>query len=117
MKESRLYNIDYKYPLIENKITRGDCIKFLEERSFHNIKKSSCTFCPFHSNRQWKELKQNYPDEWAKVVQVDKAIRDKSQKGLKDKLYLHRSLKPIDEAYLQEDQEELFMCEEGYCGI
>ena len=34
-----------------------------------------------------------------------------------DKLYLHRTLKPIDEAYLQEDQEDLFMCEEGYCGI
>jgi ELWxxDGT repeat protein len=34
-----------------------------------------------------------------------------------DKLYLHRSLKPIAEAYLQEDQEDLFMCEEGYCGI
>lgn len=117
MKQSQLYNIDYEYPLIDNKITRGDCIKFLEERSFHNIKKSSCTFCPFHNNKQWKEIKQNYPEEWEKIIAVDEAIRDKSKKGLKDKLYLHRSLKPIGEAYLQEDQEELFMCEEGYCGI
>ncbi len=117
MKQSQLYNITYEYPLIDRKITRNDCIKFLEERSFHNIKKSSCTFCPFHSNRQWKEIKQNYPEEWEKIIAVDKAIRDKSKKGLKDKLYLHRSLKPIDEAYLQEDQEELFMCEEGHCGI
>jgi len=117
MKQSQLYNITYEYPLIDRKITRGDCIKFLEERSFHNIKKSSCTFCPFHNNKQWKEIKQNYPEEWEKVVMVDKAIRDKSKKGMRDKLYLHRSLKPIDEAYLQEDQEELFMCEEGYCGI
>jgi hypothetical protein len=117
MKTSTLYNITYEYPLIDERITRGDCIKFLEEMSFYNIKKSSCTFCPFHSNRQWKEIKQNYPEEWEKVVKIDRAIRDKSQKGLKDKLYLHRSLKPIDEAYLQEDQEDLFMCDEGYCGI
>lgn len=117
MKESQLYNINYEYPLIDRRITRGDCIKFLEERSFHNIKKSSCTFCPFHNNKQWKEIKQNYPEEWKKVVKVDNAIRDKSKKGMRDKLYLHRSLKPIEEAYLQEDQEELFMCEEGYCGI
>ncbi len=52
-----------------------------------------------------------------KIVNVDKAIRDNSRRGEDDKLFLHRSLKPIDEVYLQEDQEELFMCEEGFCGL
>ena len=50
-------------------------------------------------------------------VAVDKAIRNKSKRGEEDKLFLHRSLKPINEVYLQEDQEELFMCEEGFCGL
>ena len=40
-----------------------------------------------------------------------------TQYNIKDKLYLHSSKQPLDKAYLQEDQEELFMCEEGYCGI
>ena len=71
MKESRLSNITYEYPLIEQRITRGDCIKFLEKRGFNNIKKSSCVFCPYHSNSDWKEIKQNYPKEWKKVVLVD----------------------------------------------
>jgi len=57
------------------------------------------------------------PEEWEKIIKVDNSIRDSSKRGLKDKLFLHRTLVPIDEAYLQEDQEELFMCEEGYCGI
>ena len=117
MKESRLSNVVYEYPLIEKEITRSDCIKFLEERGFNNIKNSSCVFCPYHSNKNWKEIKQNYPKEWKKVIKVDKAIRESSKRGVNDKLYLHRSLKPINKAYLQEDQEELFMCEEGYCGI
>ena len=117
MKESQLYNIEYKYPLIDKRITRSDCVRFLEERSFHNIKKSSCVFCPYHSNKNWKEIKQNYPEEWGKVIKVDRAIRDSSKRGLSDKLFLHRTLVPISEAYLQEDQEELFMCEEGFCGI
>lgn len=117
MKTSRLYNIEYQYPLIDSRITRSDCVKILEEQSFFNVKKSSCVFCPYHSNKQWREIKNNYPEEWEKVVKVDEAIRDKSQKGMRDKLYLHRSLKPINEAYLQEDQGELFMCEEGHCGI
>tara|TARA_Y100000310_G_scaffold195391_1_gene195376 strand:+ start:43 stop:819 length:777 start_codon:yes stop_codon:yes gene_type:complete len=117
MKESRIPKVTYHYPLIDQKITRSDCKKFLEERSFHNVKKSSCVFCPYHSNRQWREIKEDYPEEWKKAIKVDKAIRDSSKRGVKDQLFLHRSLKPIEEAYLQEDQEELFMCEEGFCGI
>ena len=117
MKESRLPNITYEYPLIDKRITRSDCIKFLEERSFHDVKKSSCVFCPYHNNSQWRYIKQNYPEEWIKIIQVDAAIRDSSKRGKDDQLYLHRTLEPINEAYLQEDQEDLFMCEEGYCGI
>ena len=117
MKESLLPNITYHYPLIENRFTRSYCQSFLEENGFNNVQKSSCVFCPYHNNSQWRYIKQNYPKEWKKVMRVDDAIRDSSKRGLNDKLYLHRTLKPIDEAYLQEDQEDLFMCEEGYCGI
>ena len=116
-KVSQMYNVEYKYPLIDKQISRADCITFLEERSFHNVDKSSCVFCPYQQNKQFREIKEKYPDQWNKIVEVDKAIRDKSRKGKEDRLYLHRSLKPIDEVYLQEDQEELFMCEEGFCGL
>ena len=116
-KVSQMYNVEYKYPLIDYKISRSDCKAFLEERSFHNVPKSSCVFCPYQHNRQFKEIKENFPDHWDRIVAVDEAIRNKSKKGEKDKLFLHRSLKPIDEVYLQEDQEELFVCEEGFCGL
>ena len=117
MKESQLYNVIYKYPLIDKRLTRSDCISFLEQNNFFNVKKSSCTFCPYHNNKAWKEIKQNYPKEWSKAVKLDKVIRNSKQFGIKDELFLHTSLKPLEKAYLQEDQEELFMCEEGYCGI
>jgi len=116
-KVSQMYNVEYKYPLIDKQISRADCITFLEERSFHNVDKSSCVFCPYQQNKQFREIKEKYPEQWSKIVEVDKAIRDKSRKGKEDRLYLHRSLKPIDEVYLQENQEELFMCEEGFCGL
>ena len=116
-KVSQMYNIEYKYPLIDGQIRRSDCKAFLEDRSFHNVPKSSCVFCPYQQNRQFKEIKENFPEQWKKIIAVDNAIRDKSKRGESDKLFLHRSLKPIDEVYLQEDQEELFMCEEGFCGI
>ena len=116
-KVSQMYNVEYKYPLIDKQISRADCITFLEERSFHNVDKSSCVFCPYQQNKQFREIKEKYPEQWEKIVNVDKAIRDNSRRGKDDKLFLHRSLKPINEVYLQEDQEELFMCEEGFCGL
>jgi len=118
MKESLLPNITYHYPLIENRFTRSYCQTFLKENGFNNVQKSACVFCPYHNNSQWRYIKQNYPKEWKKIIRVDDAIRDSSVKG-KDhqKIFLHRSLKPINDVYLQEDQEDLFMCEEGYCGI
>ena len=96
MKESLLPKITYHYPLIDKRITRSACQSFLEEHGFNNVKKSSCVFCPYHNNSQWRYIKQNYPKEWKKVMKVDNAIRDSSKRGLNDKLYLHRTLKPID---------------------
>ena len=116
-KVSQMYNVEYKYPLIDGQISRSECKSFLEERGFHNVPKSSCVFCPYQQNRQFKEIKENYPEQWKKVVAVDEAIRNSSIKGKDDPIFLHRSRKPISEAYLQQDQEELFMCEEGFCGI
>ena len=117
MKLSRVHRVTYKYPLIDRKITRSECKDYLEKNGFLNVKKSSCVFCPYHNNNQWRDIKSNYPEEWKKVLKVDNAIRDLTKKGIKDKLYLHASRVPIEDTYLQEDQEELFMCEEGYCGI
>lgn len=114
-KTSRQYNVQNIYPLIDFNYDRSDCKKFLSDNGFYNVKKSSCVFCPYKSNRDWKEIKTQYPKEWKKVIKIDAKIR----KGLpiKAEAFLHRSLRPINEVYLQENQEELFMCEEGYCGL
>ena len=116
MKESQLPRIDYTYPLIDQRMSRADCIKVFERFSFPTPPKSSCTFCPYHSDKNWKDIKDNHPKEWQQCVEVDHAIRDSSKRGLKDKMYLHRSLIPLERIEFA-DQQELFMCEEGFCGL
>ena len=71
---------------------------------------------PYHSDKNWKEIKEKLPKEWEKCVQIDNTIRDATKKGLDDKLYLHRSLVPLERIEFA-DQQELFMCEEGFCGL
>ena len=54
MKDSRMYNVKYFYPLIYHMISRNDCIRFFKENNFPVPIKSSCVFCPYHSNDFWK---------------------------------------------------------------
>lgn len=116
MKKSQLPRIDYKYPLIEQRMSRSDCLKVFERFNFPIPPKSSCVFCPYHSDKNWKEIKQKLPEEWDRCIKVDEAIRNVSKKGDKDKMFLHRSCQPLEKIQFA-DQQELFMCEEGFCGL
>ncbi len=116
MKESQLPRIQYYYPLIEQRMSRSECISFFKDRNFPVPPKSSCVFCPYHSNKNWKELKEKLPDQFDKAVKIDHAIRDSSKKGVKEPIYLHRSCTPLERVDFG-DQLEMFMCEEGFCGL
>ena len=117
MKISQLPRATYHYPLIENRMSRGDCIKLFEELQFPVPPKSSCIFCPYHSDKNWKELKEVYPESWEQCVDVDNSIKNTFiDRGKEGKMYLHRSLVPLERIEFA-DQQELFMCEEGFCGL
>ena len=116
VKVSQLPRVEYYYPLIEERMSRSECIQFFKDRSFPVPPKSSCVFCPYHSNKNWKELKEKLPEQFAQAVKVDEAIRDSRKKGVKEPIYLHRSCTPLERVDFG-DQLEMFMCEEGFCGL
>ena len=116
MKESLLPRVEYYYPLIESRMTRGDCMQIFDRFNFPRPPKSSCVFCPFHSDKNWKDIKDNDPESFEKAIEVDEAIRDMSQRGLDEPIFIHRSCKPLKDVEFA-DQQELFMCEEGFCGL
>lgn len=119
MKPSQVGYIVNRWPLIERRMSRSDCLLWLERNGYPQAPKSSCIGCPFHSDAQWRELKNN-PIEWQDAVDADAAIRN--QPGFKGEQYMHRSLKPLGEVDLStlEDhgQLNLFNNEcEGMCGV
>jgi len=117
MKESQMYNITYKYPLIDLGLRRSDCIRLFKKNDFPIPMKSSCIFCPYHSDKFWKDLKSEGNGVWDLAVEVDEAIRDASKRGLNDKLFLHRTCLPLDQVQFA-DQQSLWEEEcEGYCGL
>jgi len=106
-----------RWPLIELDWNREDCKRYLEKQGLPVPMKSSCVGCPYHSNRYFLEMKRQCPDEWKDVVAFDKQLRAENLlPSLHGDPYLHRSLLPLEEVYLQEDQLELFAEEcSGYC--
>jgi hypothetical protein len=119
VKPSRVGYMVNRWPLIELKLNRNDCLRWLERASYPAAPKSSCIGCPFHSNQQWRELR-NSPAEWADAVEVDAAIR--AQPGFRGQQFMHRSLKPLDQVDLStaEDRGQLNLFNnecEGMCGV
>jgi 3'-phosphoadenosine 5'-phosphosulfate sulfotransferase (PAPS reductase)/FAD synthetase len=106
-----------EYPLVLNRTYRHEVINYINEKhpELKNPPRSSCYFCPFHSNDYWRLLKEKHPDEFEKAVIIDEEIREKP--GLDNKHYLHRSLKPLKDIDFKKTQYEIFAECEGYCGM
>lgn len=125
MKPSRNAFIVNNWPLIDLGMTRKACLDWMKRNNYPEPPRSACTFCPFHSNEEWKRIKTTMPDEWAEVVQYEKDLQSaaKRQETLKGMPYLHESCKPIETVNFAKlvpshYQVSLFGNEcEGLCGV
>ena len=105
-----------RWPLIEKRMSRGDCMAWFNRHyPGRTLAKSSCIGCPYHSNEHWRALKQT--DEWGDAVEFDRLCR--TNERMRGRLFLHSSLVPLDQADLEhEGQADLFGDEcEGMCGV
>jgi len=127
MNTSRVKFIKHRYPLIERRMTRNDCIDYLEDHGLPVPVKSACVGCPYRSASEWIEMREDYPDEWNEAVAFDEsnrhnplAVRDNPTA---DELFIYKHAVPLETADLESDAGRerqykripLFICEPGYC--
>ena len=115
------------YPLVENKITRHDCLHYFKSLNFPTPPRSACVICPYHSNKEWKRIKDNFPEEFDYAVNFDNELRSKETKSqfvnkLDSELFLYKEKIPLKDATFEDNdsgfQGSLFDDEcEGYCGV
>lgn len=110
-----------RWPLIERRMTRNDCLRWLERHGYPLPPKSACIGCPFHSNDRWRQLRDSDPDGWSDVIELDRIIRTGFQ-GIRGEVFLHRDAVPLDQADLRSEadygQLDLWPNEcEGMCGV
>ena len=114
-----------RWPLIEKRMSRGDCLEWIRRAGYRDPPKSSCIGCPFHSNLHWRHMRNNTPEEWADAVYVDALIRSGGtafNATIRGEQYMHPSLQPLDRVDLSTPEDHgqlnLFINEcEGMCGV
>lgn len=117
IKPSRVQYIVNTWPLIERRMSRQDCRRWLEERQYPIPARSACLGCPFLDNEQ---RRSQTPAEFADTIAVDRAIRD--QFPTKGQQFMHPSFVPLELVDLstaaEKGQGDLFNNEcEGMCGV
>ena len=119
MRPGDVRYIENQWPLIDRRMTRHDCTKWLARHGLEIPPKSSCVFCPYHDQSSWREMKTTGNGDWQKAIEVDRVLR-KARPPFD--VYLHWSLKPLEDVDLRSETERgqlpLFQDEcAGICGV
>ncbi len=124
MKPSRVAWSEHRWPLIETRISRHDCMIWMKANGYPEPPRSACAYCPYHSDTEWRRLREHEPESFAMAVQFERDYqhaRSKAERagGIP---FLHNSLVPLDQVDFSTDedhgQQVMFGNEcEGLCGV
>lgn len=114
----RVQNSDVKwitntYPLIDLWVQRSDCLRIVREMGWPEPPRSACWMCPNMSNQEWREIRENQPQDWMQAVAMDRDIRSRDPHA-----FLHLSGVPLEDADLSADKSgDPHGCESGLCFV
>jgi hypothetical protein len=124
VKPSRVPWAVNRHPLIEKRMTRLACLDWMRKNKYPDPPKSSCVFCAFHSDSEWRRLKTQEPEAFAQAVEFEKNIQKaKAADGVFNSIpFLHRSRTPLDQIDFSNDTDrgQLLLWQdecEGMCGV
>jgi hypothetical protein len=121
MKPSDVRYSEHRWPLIEKRMTRHDCLNWLERHGYPKPARSACVYCPYHSDNEWRRLRDEEPESWNQAVEFDRRIRTGIHK-VRGQCFVHKSCVPLDQVDFSTDedhgQQVMFGNEcEGMCGV
>lgn len=121
MKPSDVRYSEHRWPLIEKRMTRHDCLNWLERNGYPKPARSACVYCPYHSDTEWRRLRDEEPEAWDRAVEFDRRIRTGIH-AVRGRCFVHKQCVPLDQVDFSTDedhgQQVMFGNEcEGMCGV
>jgi hypothetical protein len=124
MKPSRDQWAKCVWPLVDLGMRRGDCIAWMERNGCPKPPRSSCVFCPYHSDHEWRRLKTEEPEAFAAAAEFEKAVQaaKRNSDNIRSIPFLHKSCQPIETVDFSSEEDRgqmsLFGNEcTGMCGV
>lgn len=107
MKDSRDKWVVNRWPLVEMKFRRGDCISWMQKNGYPEPPKSACVYCPFKSSRLFREMQIEDPESFQAAVRMEKEtnVRRVSNAYRQSEYFIHGSCKPLDQIDFRSDVE------------
>ncbi|TEF58146.1 hypothetical protein IPC1477_18930 [Pseudomonas aeruginosa] len=101
----------HRYPLIERRMTRGDCIAMVKRMGWPEPPRSACYMCPNMSSHDRRWQKENAPADFERACEFDRQLRLIDQD-----LWLVETAEPLEEADFSIES-DLFTgrCDSGMC--
>lgn len=103
----------FRYPLIERRMKKSDCIEWLSERGLPVPFSSHCRKCPLIGDERAIQMRDNDPEGYENRLQFDRDLRNGNLRiaaTAKGELYIHDSCVPLDEVSLDPERESLLSC-------
>lgn len=126
MKDSRDKWVVNRWPLVEMKMRRWDCIEWMRKNGYPEPPKSACVYCPFKSGDLFRQMQIEDPEAFERAVLMEKqtnARRSLGSVSRQSEYFVYRSCKPLDQIDFRSDVERgqgLFdfgdECD-GMCGV
>lgn len=103
-------------------MSRADCLRWMADHGYPQPPKSSCYFCPYHSDAHWQRMKDQQPYEWQRAVEFERDIQRRAREEdnvMKGAPYLHSARVPLDQVVLnpKDDYDFDVVCGLGMCGV
>lgn len=88
MRDSDVRYIEHVYTLVERRMTRNDCVRYLVEQNWRVPPKSSCWFCPFRAVQSRIRLIDENPQLKNAAIALERRINESRLARGKDALAL-----------------------------
>lgn len=108
MKDSRDKWVANRWPLVELKMRRQDCVNWMRRNGYPEPPKSACVYCPFKSGDLFRQMQIEEPEAFERAVFMEKEINERRKCGsaaVNSEYFVYRTCKPLDTIDFRSDVE------------
>lgn len=98
-----------RFPLIfDHPMRRQHCVDMVKQMGWPPPPRSACYMCPNQGDDEWRETKENRPDEFQEAVDLERFLQEKDPH-----VFFHKSCVPLDQVGFGND---FGLFSERHCG-